>query len=71
VEFPADEADDRAQVRMGRWFIEECEKDEEVARIAIEALEEELDAFSGPEGARAKSTLRHFIEIATKPGSSW
>ncbi len=62
-----DEEYDRAQTRMGRWFVEECEKDGAVARLAIEALEEVLEAADGAEDARAKVTLRHLIEIATGP----
>jgi hypothetical protein len=39
----------------------------QVARLAIEALQGELDAAGGPEDARAKATLRYLIEIATAP----
>ena len=52
---------------MGQWFVEQCEKDATVARLALEILEEELEAAGGPEDARAKATLRHPIEIATGP----
>ncbi len=65
--FSPDEAYDRAQASMGRWFVEQCEKDGTVARLAIEILEEELEAAGGAEDARAKATLRHLIEIATGP----
>ena len=52
---------------MARWFVEECENDAEVARLAIEALQRELDAAGGPEDARAKATLRYLLEIAATP----
>ena len=55
------------QARMGRWFVEQCEKDGTVARLAIEILKEELEAAGGPEDARAIATLRYLIEIATGP----
>jgi hypothetical protein len=38
-----------------------------VARLAIEALQRELDAAGGPEDARAKATLRYLLEIAAAP----
>ena len=41
---------------MAQWFVEECENDAEVARLATEALQRELDAAGGPEDARAKAT---------------
>lgn len=65
--FSPDEAYDRAQSHMGRWFVEQCEKDGTVARLAIEVLEEELEAGGGTEDVRAKATLRHLLEIATGP----
>ena len=40
---------------------------EEVARLAIEALQGELAAAGGPEDARAKATLRYLVEIVTAP----
>ena len=52
---------------MAQWFVEECENDAEVARLAIEALQRELDAAGGPEDARAKATLRYLLEIAAAP----
>ena len=52
---------------MARWFVEECENDAEVARLAIEALQRELDAAGGPEDARAKAMLRYLLEIAAAP----
>jgi hypothetical protein len=57
-------------VRRSVWrsgLSKECENDAEVARLAIEALQRELDAASGPEDARAKATLRHLLEIAAAP----
>ena len=46
-------------------FVEECDNDAEVARLAIEALQGELDAAGGPEDAPAEATLRYLHEIAT------